>query len=327
MVSIHACLIICRLSHADSIRLPSIPPPSPPPGVTVFPDEIHNASEPVAAPRLEPSPPRPVIPRRPSRRGASAAPTPATPMAPAISPVVPTFPIAGPSRSVHSPTPPVTVSMADLVPRSRRVFSPSLPSTVPDWISMENYSVAENAPSTPPHVLMPLESDYTANLPQLPPIQSRHTHRRRRKDSKSDEGPANLYKLQASYEINPVSSSLSKSSKCVLTSDWRVATAELRHIRAMERIEEKKENGRWSLRQPKKLKTLPVRKGHWDYLLEEMVSLSHRSYVCRVCAANGGSNGCAWTLQRNVDGSVCWLANSHIKWSSGIYQLLRTRHS
>lgn len=164
--------------------------------------------------------------------------------------------------------------MSEVQPRSRRVYSPSLPPTVPDWIPLPNYAVAETAPSTPPHILMPLESDYAAKLPQLPPIPNRSAHRRKRKDSKSDEGPADLYKLQASYEINPVSGSLSKSSKIVLTSDWRVALAEMRHIRAMERIEQKKENGRWSLRQPKKLKAPPVRKAHWDYLLEEMVSSS-----------------------------------------------------
>lgn len=163
--------------------------------------------------------------------------------------------------------------MKEVQPRSRRVFSPSLPPTVSDWIPLSNYAVAETAPPTPPHILMPLESEYAANLPRVPALPSRSTHRRKRKDSKGEEGPVDLYKLQASYEINPVSNSLARSSKIVLTSDWRVALAEMRHIRAMERIEQKKESGRWSLRQPKKLKAPPVRKSHWDYLLEEMVCL------------------------------------------------------
>lgn len=183
----------------------------------------------------------------------------------------PREPIAGPSRPHRSPTPPVTVSPTDVQPRSRRVFSPSLAPTFPDWLPSSNYSVAQNAPATPPHILMPLETDYTANLPRLPAVPSRHTHRRKRTHSKGEEGNADLYRLQATYEINPVSSSLSRSSKCVLTADWKVAAAELRHMRAMERIEEKKESGRWSLRQPKKLKAPPVRKAHWDYLLDEMV--------------------------------------------------------
>lgn len=254
-----------RSSNAESIELPSLPPPSPPPGVTIFPDEVPAEPKVVEEPKEDPAP-TPAVVDRP----ASKPSTPATPRPPAYSPTVPTFqPVAGPSRINRSPTPPMTASMYEIQPRSRRVFSPSLPPVFPDWVPASNYAVAEKAPSTPPHILMPLESDYAANLPQLPPVDA---HRRRRKDSKGDKGPANLYKLQATYEINPVSSALSKSSKCVLTSDWRVATAELRHIRAMERIEEKKENGRWSLRQPKKLKTMPVRKAHWDYLLDEMVS-------------------------------------------------------
>lgn len=244
--------------------------------MTIFPDEVTSETKAIEPPKEEPAP-SPEVVTRPVRKPS----TPAAPRPPSYSPTVPTFqpvaekPVAGPSRINRSPTPPETASMLEIQPRSRRVFSPSLPPTFPDWVSASNYAVAENTPSTPPHILMPLESDYAANLPQLPPVHTRHTHRRRRKDSKGDEGPANLYKLQATYEINPVSSSLAKSSKCVLTSDWRIATAELRHIRAMERIEEKKENGRWSLRQPKKLKTMPVRKAHWDYLLDEMVSPPH----------------------------------------------------
>lgn len=266
-----ARLTLFRSSNVESLELPSLPPPSPPLGVTVFPDEVP--AEPTVLkvptaledPKEDPAP-TPVVVHRP----ASKPSTPDAPQPPAYSPTVPTFqPVAGPSRINRSPTPPMTASMNDIQPRSRRVFSPSLPPVFPEWVSAANYTVAENAPATPPHILMPLESDFAANLPQLPPVDA---HRRRRKDSKGDKGPANLYKLQATYEINPVSSSLSKSSKCVLTSDWRVAMAELRHIRAMERIEEKKENGRWSLRQPKKLKTMPVRKAHWDYLLDEMVS-------------------------------------------------------
>jgi chromatin modification-related protein VID21 len=74
--------------------------------------------------------------------------------------------------------------------------------------------------------------------------------------------------------VNPLSDNLSKSAKCVLTADWRIATQELRHMRAMERIEAKKSEGRWSLRQPKKGRGVPVVKSHWDYMLEEMVSSS-----------------------------------------------------
>lgn len=45
---------------------------------------------------------------------------------------------------------------------------------------------------------------------------------------------------------------------------------EMRHVRAMERIEAKKAENRWSLRQPKKARGPGVPKSHWDYMLEEM---------------------------------------------------------
>jgi chromatin modification-related protein VID21 len=254
-----------RSSRIDNIKLPSLPPPSPPTGVTVFPDEIPDNT--LQAPLKQEAAPSPVgsgpvnTRRQSSRKG-----TPAAPVPPAYSPIVP---IAGPSRLPSLP-PATHVAMSDIVPqsRSRRVFSPSLPPNISDWVPVDTYNPATEAPSTPPHILMPLESEYSASLPPIPPI----PRRRKRKGSKGDDGPNDPYKLQAMYNINPISGSLATSSKCVMTSDWKVAMAEIRHMRTMERIEQKMENGRWSLRQPKKLKAPPVRKAHWDHLLEEMVS-------------------------------------------------------
>lgn len=220
----------------------------------------------------------PVVTRRPSRK------SPAAPLAPsAVLPVTASEPVAGPSRL---PSPPSTsyVSLSDVQPhpRSRRVFSPSLPPTVTDWIPFNNYNPANEAPSTPPHILMPLESEYSSNLPHLPSI----PRRRKRKGSKGDDGPNDPYTLQAMYSANPISNSLATSSKCVLTSDWKVALAELRHLRTMERIEQKMENGRWSLRQPKKTKAPPIRKAHWDHLLEEMVR-PRRHFETQLTSRNG----------------------------------------
>ena len=262
-----------RSSKTDNITLPSIPPPSPPVGVTIFPDEVPD---PPMKEEAAPSPAAlvpPVVTRRPSRK------SPAAPVAPAFSPTVPMGEaVAGPSRL---PTPPMTsyVSLSDVQPRSRRVFSPSLPPTVTDWLPVDNYNPATEAPSTPPHILMPLESEYSSNLPHLPTI----PRRRKRKGSKGDDGPNDPYKLQAIYSANPISNSLATSSKCVLTSDWKIALAELRHLRTMERIEQKMENGRWSLRQPKKMKGPPIRKAHWDHLLEEMVCLSTLTSFVMLC--------------------------------------------
>lgn len=49
---------------------------------------------------------------------------------------------------------------------------------------------------------------------------------------------------------------------------------ELRLIRTIDRIDALKDGGRWSFRQPKKQRGIGgLAKTHWDYLLDEMVSL------------------------------------------------------
>ena len=48
----------------------------------------------------------------------------------------------------------------------------------------------------------------------------------------------------------------------------------MRYMRAMERIEVLKREGKWSYRQPKKQRGVGgLAKTHWDYLLDEMVGL------------------------------------------------------
>lgn len=116
---------------------------------------------------------------------------------------------------------------------------------------------------------MPLETEYVSVLPALPPI----PQAKRKRHSSKSEDKTDSFRLQVSYSLNPVSGVLAKSSKCVLTADWRVAQQEMRHVRAMERIEAKKNDGRWSLRQPKKLRGPAVPKAHWDFLLDEMVNV------------------------------------------------------
>ena len=54
---------------------------------------------------------------------------------------------------------------------------------------------------------------------------------------------------------------------------------ELRLIRTLERIESLKDGGRWSFRQPKKQRGIGgLVKTHWDYLMDEMVSLPCLSF-------------------------------------------------
>lgn len=72
----------------------------------------------------------------------------------------------------------------------------------------------------------------------------------------------------------------------------QVALHELRLMRALERIEKLKQEGRWSFRQPKKQKGPVVAKSHWDWLLDEMVCVffSTSLYKLRLFAYR---NGCA----------------------------------
>jgi chromatin modification-related protein VID21 len=222
------------------VELPPVPAPSPPRGTIVFPDE---------APVPAPQPPERELRRssRPSSRAASRHGTPAAP---------------------RPAEPRATVALDDVLPRrevSLGAFGSEI--EVDPWEPQDNYRPAdEPGPSEAHKVLMPLENDYSARISKLPPVP--HT---RRRGSKS-EGRPDTYKLSVMFGLNPLSGGLTRSPKVVLTADWRVAQAEMRHIRAMERIEAKKAAGRWSLRQPKKHRGPPVPKGHWDFLLDEMVS-------------------------------------------------------
>ncbi len=85
-----------------------------------------------------------------------------------------------------------------------------------------------------------------------------------------------LYRLNASFTVNPVHRMLQRANKCVTSREWATAWAELKFLRAMERVETLKEENRWSFRQGKKFRGPVVPKSHWDYLLDEMVSRSLR---------------------------------------------------
>lgn len=246
------------IAKLELLRLPPISPPS---DATVFPDE------PAA---LSLSPPPPTFSSVPgaattTKRPVSLSPTPTD--------AGPSAPKRPRMRTPQPPTPPPEIppesmNTSQLLPPLRRSYSPVLRAEAPEWIPLDNYRPAASPPHTPPSIPMPLTSAYTANLPPLPPVPaSQPKARHKKKDDK-----VGITKLYTQFAVNPLSDAMGNSTKCVLTSDWRIAMQELRHIRAMERIEAKKAEARWSLRQPKKAKGVPVPKAHWDYLLEEMVS-------------------------------------------------------
>ncbi|KAF8889767.1 hypothetical protein CPB84DRAFT_1785346 [Gymnopilus junonius] len=91
------------------------------------------------------------------------------------------------------------------------------------------------------------------------------------KRDRDDTVPLGLNRWNAILTANPVWSRVSRASKCLSTREWGVAMTELRLIRTIQRIDQLKEEGRWSFRQPKKQRGVGgLIKSHWDYLLDEM---------------------------------------------------------
>ncbi|CAE6523513.1 unnamed protein product [Rhizoctonia solani] len=79
-----------------------------------------------------------------------------------------------------------------------------------------------------------------------------------------------LLRWQAILQINPAHVFARRPTKCVTTHEWRVLRHELEYTRAMQRIEQLKQDGAWSFRQPKKQRGPAFPKTHWDYLMDEM---------------------------------------------------------
>ncbi|KAH0584018.1 hypothetical protein H2248_009593 [Termitomyces sp. 'cryptogamus'] len=171
-------------------------------------------------------------------------------------------------------------------PSRKTIVVTSLPSAAPE----PDYTFP-GAPS--PQPITPIPKDLPQRLHQfqseftLPPLKSlnpdykksKSLKRRREKEReagfkegrKDDWGPMGLNKWAAIVNANPVWKKVARASKCLTTREWVVAMAELRLVRAIDRIELLKREGRWSFRQPKKQRAIGgVPKTHWDYLMDEM---------------------------------------------------------
>ncbi|KAF9501214.1 hypothetical protein BDN71DRAFT_1439527 [Pleurotus eryngii] len=94
------------------------------------------------------------------------------------------------------------------------------------------------------------------------------------KDALSKEDnwtPLGLNRWAAVLNANPLYTKVSRATKCLLTKDWGTAFTELRLIKTFNHIENLKDAGRWSFRQPKKQRGVGgLQKSHWDYLMDEM---------------------------------------------------------
>lgn len=243
-------------SSVNTISIPNLPAISPPATTVDYPDEPSVDLPTVASSSTSAARPNPI--RDPS---SSIIDSPLTnvPLDTSITSLV--------DGVEEEPT----VNMSQIQPRPfvPRDYTPPPELDVPEWVPLDNYRPAAT-PTTPPQLLMPLTSAYATELPPLPLLNSTSSSASFRRRKRTNSPQPDMFKLQATFSLNPLSSALTRSSKCVLTCDWKVAMDEMRHVRAMERIEAKKAENRWSLRQPKKARGPGVPKSHWDYMLEEM---------------------------------------------------------
>ncbi|WFD26379.1 RNA polymerase II transcription elongation factor SpEAF [Malassezia nana] len=127
--------------------------------------------------------------------------------------------------------------------------------------------------------LRPLPSDPTRRLTGIGMGGGSMHHRPRRAPkgavtgkpgAKTAAAPADLTRWSVRVRAASAASLVRKANKCLLTRDWKVAFTEQKFIKAMARIDELKQAGHWSFRQPKRSRGPVERKTHWDFLLEEM---------------------------------------------------------
>ncbi|KAI9284069.1 hypothetical protein BC943DRAFT_353222 [Umbelopsis sp. AD052] len=79
-----------------------------------------------------------------------------------------------------------------------------------------------------------------------------------------------LYAYHLKVNAQPLYKSLQTARKVLMTQDWKVGRDELKASRAIQKIEESKQNGLWSMKQHKRHRAVARTKTHWDSLIDEM---------------------------------------------------------
>lgn len=73
---------------------------------------------------------------------------------------------------------------------------------------------------------MLFETEYARDLCPLPPLPASFlagmAEKGKAKKRKIGHGDVEMSQLQAEFAVNPLSGALNRSSKCVLTADWKV---------------------------------------------------------------------------------------------------------
>jgi hypothetical protein len=87
-----------------------------------------------------------------------------------------------------------------------------------------------------------------------------------------DREEVDLVELGVGFTVNPVARMIKRNNKCMMSRDWKTVWREIQFTRALERVEQLKDEGAWSFRQMKKFRGPPLSggKSHWDWLLDEM---------------------------------------------------------
>ncbi|KAH8106775.1 hypothetical protein BXZ70DRAFT_915067 [Cristinia sonorae] len=123
----------------------------------------------------------------------------------------------------------------------------------------------------PPLNILPVEFQRKAKVSSR---QSRRREKEKEKekgDGKQEWAPMGINKWGATVRANPVYKKINRATKCLSTRDWNIAINEVKLLRTLERVEQLKELGHWSFRQPKKQRGVGgLMKTHRDYLMDEM---------------------------------------------------------
>ncbi|KAF8274935.1 hypothetical protein EI94DRAFT_1793607 [Lactarius quietus] len=143
--------------------------------------------------------------------------------------------------------------------------------TVNEWLSPE-FSLSRKY-TLPPVKSIPMDQQRRLKLSKIQRKKDKEKDKgvENRKDSTEDWTPLGINKWGVTIKTNPLWKRVSRATKTMSTRDWNVAFNELRLVRVLERIDQLKETGKWSYRQPKKQRGVGnISKTHWDYLLDEM---------------------------------------------------------
>ncbi|KAJ1673364.1 chromatin modification- protein VID21, partial [Spiromyces aspiralis] len=87
---------------------------------------------------------------------------------------------------------------------------------------------------------------------------------------RTDEAALNMAWWRLKVEEQPLFQTLAMSKKLHSLQAWQTAREELIQLRVLQRIEDLKEEGKWSFYQLRQHKSIPRHKTHWDYVLEEI---------------------------------------------------------